>query len=518
MNTADQLTAPHTWLAPLSVFVRERLGLHFPEDHWNDLQRNFLKAVDAFGHTDPATCLHQLMHPELPARKLHKLAGFLTIGETYFFREKNSFEPMARHLFNEVIDRKRKHGQKQLKIWSAACSTGEEPYSIAMLLDAMLPDIDEWSIRILATDINPVFLDRARTAVYRPWSFRGTPDWVKQRYFQIDGEAHTVRPDIQNRVTFDFLNLADDIYPSLATQTQAMDVIFCRNVLIYFSQEQACKVISRMQESLTENGWLVLSPTETVYVTDPVLHRQHIHNSILYQKNTTRPPGRNRWESKPFLPPHSIRTNTFQTEEKKNRLSVSLPTFELKTPPRVPMASTGTPRPEQSREKPEQASVLQRAEKLYSEGRHVETIELITEHLKGQPAQGGEAFLLARAQANSGSLDDALPNALNAVETDKLNAKHHYLLAMIQLEQNALPEAQRSLQRVMYLDEMHIMAFFSSGHLAIQQDNISLAKKHFTQALHLLEGLSSDDPVPEGEGMTAQHLKELIGCALEEQA
>lgn len=514
MNVVDQSIAPQaTWLAPLSVFVRERLGLHFPEDHWNDLHRNFLKAADTLGYTDPVAYLHWLMNPELPASELHKLAGFLTIGETYFFREKNCFEPMARHIFNEVISRKRRFGQKQLRIWSAACSTGEEPYSIAMLLDAMLPDIHDWSIRILATDINPVFLDRARTAVYRPWSFRGTPDWVKQRYFKIKGESHTVRPDIQKRVTFDFLNLAEDVYPSLTTQTQAMDVIFCRNVLIYFSQEQARKVIERMQTALTESGWLVLSPTETVYVTDPMLHRQHIHNSILFQKNT-RQPRKDNVKRKPALPPQTFSKYTQYSFTNNARISITVPAFQLNKSSSTPTLPDTL---SSSKQQPpsEKLSVQQKAEKLYIEGRHRETIQLITEHLDGQPAQGNHAFLLARAQANSGSLDEALQNALNAVETDKLNARYHYLLAMIQLEKNTPSEAERSLQRVMYLDEQHIMAFFSTGHLALQRQKPDNAKKYFTHALHLLEKQPNEKPIPEGEDMTAQHLKELIHCALE---
>lgn len=506
MTAAAPAAPMQAWLNPLSGFIRERLGLHFPEEHWNDLRRNFLKAVDSFGYTDPAACLQWLMQPDLPAKELHKLAGFLTIGETYFFREKNYFEPMARHIFSDVIERKRACGQKQLRVWSAACSTGEEPYSIAILLNAMLPDIRDWSIRILATDINPVFLERARQAVYRPWSFRGTPDWVRQRYFDSEGESHTIRPEIQKQVAFDFLNLADDVYPSLSTQTQAMDVIFCRNVLIYFSQQQARNVIGRLQDSLVEQGWLVLSPTETVYVTDPALHRQYVCNSILYQKDTTRPATRRHTsEESPsaFRPARSVRKPKPFRAPLKTRVA-----------PKKPIKNV--PPPAEKTEPDEPSSLNRQVEALYEKGLHRDTVDLIIRHLDGQAATGRTAFLLARAQANTGNLDDALQNALNAAESDKLAPEHHYLLAMIQLEKNAPDEARRSLNRVIYLDEEHIMAFFSMGHLAVRQQMPDSAEKYFRHALRLLEKQPDDRPVPEGEGMTAERLKELILTAMEE--
>ena len=497
---------PRGWLSPLSEFVRERLGLHIPESHWVDLHRNFMQAAEAFGHTDPAACLQWLLQANLPQNELYKLAGFLTIGETYFFREKNHFEPMARHLFGEVIEKKRRYGHKQLRIWSAACSTGEEPYSIAMLLDSILPDIHDWSIRILATDINPDFLVRARAAVYRPWSFRGTPEWVKQRYFQIENENHTVRADIQKRVTFDFLNLADDIYPSLITQTQAMDVIFCRNVLIYFAPEQARKVIGRLQRSLVEDGWLVLSPTETIYADDPSLHREYVAESILYQKNSSRPTTFRR--KPPVAEPFTRFT------ELPKPLACEPPPAPTPKPPPVPVKPSDPPPVPQ---KVPERTVIQQAEEFYTQGRHHETADLIKTHLAGRAARDREAFLLARAQANLGELDEALYHALNAVETGKLQPAYHYLLAMIQLEKNEPHEAARSLQRVLYLDDQHIMAHFSLGHMTLQQKKPVAAEKYFQHALLLLKPFGEDVPVPEGEGMTAGRLRQLIQAGLSDK-
>jgi chemotaxis protein methyltransferase CheR len=489
------------WLGPLSQLVHDRIGWAIPESQWSNLERNFLAATKSFGYADPIKCFQWLSTAKLTPENLQKLAESLTIGETYFFRERNHFEPMTRHIFEELIQRKRQIGHKQLRIWSAACSSGEEPYSLAILLHSLLPDIDEWSIRILATDITPSFLARAKEAVYRPWSFRGTPEWVKQRYFDVQNDNYTLVQEIKKRVTFDFLNLAEDIYPSIHTQTQAMDLVFCRNVLIYFSDEQARKVIGRLQRSLVKGGWLVLSPTETMYVDDPALHREYIKDAILYRK------GEKADHAKVFTPPPPpIKRPVFHQPVNLTTpaFSTPIPSTTIKKPP-----ISAPPKVHHKYE-----SIAEEAERLFTRGLHHETVQLIQSKLDGHAAHGRDAFLLARAYANLGDLDEALLCIQNAVETDKLRAEYHYLLAMIQLEKNASDEAERSLKRVIYLDEQHLMALFSLGHLAMQQQRANVAEKYFQHALRVISSANEFGAIPEGDGMTNDRFKEIILNAL----
>ena len=177
-----------------------------------------------------------LLSSEPPSRnQIEILASYLTIGETYFFREKQTFEILEERILADLI-KTRRQNERRLRIWSAGCCTGEEPYSIAMLLSKMLPDLKDWNISILATDINPRFLHKASEGVYSKWSFRDCPQGVKERYFRKAKEDRLeILPDIKKMVTFSYLNLVEDSYPSLSNCTNAMDVIFCRNVLMYFA-------------------------------------------------------------------------------------------------------------------------------------------------------------------------------------------------------------------------------------------------------------------------------------------
>ena len=238
----------------VSNVIADRLGLHFPPERRADLQRGLADAAGEWGLPDSEACAQWLLSAPLTKAELQTLASHLTIGETYFFRDQKSFDVLAENILPPLLQARRK-SERRLRIWSAACCTGEEPYSLAILLDRLIPDLPDWQVTILATDINPRFLQKAAAGVYGDWSFRDSPDWLKERYFNRTADGrYAILPKIRKRVTFAPLNLVEDVYPSLATDTNAMDVIFCRNVLMYFTLAQArkaarnlcCALVARM--------------------------------------------------------------------------------------------------------------------------------------------------------------------------------------------------------------------------------------------------------------------------------
>jgi chemotaxis protein methyltransferase CheR len=245
-----------------SEFVAGHLGLHFPAERWPDLHRGILDAAREFGYRDPEACVRWLMSAPLSKAQIEVLAGNLTVGETYFFRESNVFDAMEREILPELIELRRS-GDRRLRFWSAACCTGEEPYSLAILLHRLLPDHREWTVTILGTDVNPRFLRKAAQGVFGEWSFRETPAWVRDAYFTPLGSGkREIRPEIRRMVTFEHLNLAKDIYPSLLTDTNALDLIFCRNALMYFSPGHAAMVVDNLRRCLIDGGWLVVGTSE----------------------------------------------------------------------------------------------------------------------------------------------------------------------------------------------------------------------------------------------------------------
>ena len=250
-------------LSQLSECVASQLGLHFPRTRWRDLERGIQSAAREFGTPDAESCARWLLSAPLTKNQIEILASELTVGETYFFREQRSFAILGERILPELL-RVRQGAERRLRIWSAGCCTGEEPYSIAILLDRVLPDPRQWHVTILGTDVNPRFLQKAAQGVFGEWSFRAAPAWLKENYFTpVGAQRFEILPRIKAMVTFACLNLAQDAYPALASGTHAMDLIFCRNVLMYFTAEHAQRVIHQFHRSLVEGGWLIVSPVET---------------------------------------------------------------------------------------------------------------------------------------------------------------------------------------------------------------------------------------------------------------
>ncbi|HLO25677.1 MAG TPA: protein-glutamate O-methyltransferase CheR, partial [Geobacteraceae bacterium] len=271
-------------LAKCSDFITTRFGLHFPKKRWRDLERGILCAAGELGFTDTADCIRWLISAELTRDQLDTLAGCLTIGETYFFRERNSFDALEKDILPALLSSRRGKDQR-LRIWSAGCSTGEEPYSIAIMLHRMIADLPKWNITILATDINPASLRKAGRGEYGDWSFRGVPDGIKAKYFTSTQEGKFAISDvIKKMVTFAPLNLAEDPYPSLVNNTNALDLILCRNVLMYFSSRQMKTVLGKFYHSLVTGGWLVVSPCETSHTLFSEYASVPFHNVLFYRK------------------------------------------------------------------------------------------------------------------------------------------------------------------------------------------------------------------------------------------
>ncbi len=270
-------------LSELSRLVEMCMGLHFPKERHGDLERHICSAARECGYEDVESFIQWLLSSPSSHDQIETLARHLTIGETYFFRDMGSFNALREQVLPELI-RSRRGTNQRLRIWSVGCSTGEEAYSIAILLDKMVPDLKDWNITILATDINPDSLNKAAEGVYRDWSFRDTPRWVKEEYFTKTADGFEVLSRIREMVTFAHHNLAADQYPALTNNTSAMDVIFCRNVLMYFSRERALQVVPRLSRCLMDDGWLITSPVESSLAKPPLFEGVAFPGATFYKK------------------------------------------------------------------------------------------------------------------------------------------------------------------------------------------------------------------------------------------
>jgi len=479
----------------LSAFIAQRMGLHFPRERWDDLQRSFAGAALEFGFENTAACIRWLLSAPLSKAQLQVLARHFTIGETYFFRDKQTLDALAETILPELI-RSRRGREQRLRLWSAGCCSGEEPYSLAILLHQLLPDLHDWQVTITATDINTCFLQKAVAGIYGEWSFRNAPAGLKERYFKRTAEGrYAILPEIRKLVNFTQLNLVEDAYPSLVTDTNAMDLIFCRNVLMYFTPPQIHKVIRMLRHALVDDGWLVVSPSEASKALFPRFINVNFPGAILFQKSDAAPQTDPVCLASPPLPALVV------PEIETSLPAVPLPTRVAAEPAPLPEAPVVAEAPR---------GPLACAETLYQQGRYAEVTDTLLAALAGQPPDPATFSLLAHALANQGRLADALAWCDRWIAIDKLNPTGHYLRAVVQLEQGDTEQARAALQRAIYLLPDFVLAHFALGNLARHHGKSDEAARHFTNTLHLLRGHQPNDLLPESEGLSAGRLAEIV--------
>jgi chemotaxis protein methyltransferase CheR len=268
----------------ISSRIEELLGLHFPTNRWADLERGIIASAKELNiEASVGTMAVWLENGVFAPEQLDVLANYLTVGETYFFRDQPVLDIFKLKIIPELLAER--FGKNQsLRFWSSGCCTGEEPYTIAMLLCENVPEMQKWDISILATDINPRFLDKAKSGLYGNWSFRETPENLKSKYFQRIGNQYQISEEIRSMVVFKQLNLVEDSYPSINNFTMNIDVIFCRNVLMYFTNELILQVGHRFFEALNPQGWLITSAVELNDDLFPKFTKVSFDKSILYRK------------------------------------------------------------------------------------------------------------------------------------------------------------------------------------------------------------------------------------------
>ncbi len=270
----------NTMIPQLRELIASNMGLYFPEERLSDLNRGIRCAASDLGFQNVEECKKWLVSSPLTQKKIDILASHLTVGETYLFREKPVLKVLRETIFPELIQ-SRSGTNRRLRIWSVGCATGEEPYSIAILLDRLIPDIHAWNIMILATDINVGSLHRASKGRYKTWSFRETSPEIIAKYFRKTTDGYfEIIPRIKKLVKFNYLNICKDTYPSLLSDTNAIDMIFCRNVLMYFDFVRQKRAVQSLFRSLVDSGWLVVSPCEA----SPKLFSQFITVTIQCNK------------------------------------------------------------------------------------------------------------------------------------------------------------------------------------------------------------------------------------------
>lgn len=263
----------------LRDFVANYSGIYFDDQSRLLLERRLQKRIREHGlGSFKDYYLHLIYDPDRE-EEVGIMLDILTTNETYFFREMNQLRVFSEEIIPEIVHEKYK--DRRIRVWSAGCSTGEEPYTLAMLM-AESPLLKGWHKDILATDISNRVLHSARQGIYGTTAFRVTSQQYRDRYFRmVDQNRYRVIDNIKELVTFGHMNI---MQKSSWPADGSFDVVFCRNVLIYFSQEAKKKALSNLDTKLRRGGFLILGHAESVINLSTSFILRHFKHDMIYQK------------------------------------------------------------------------------------------------------------------------------------------------------------------------------------------------------------------------------------------
>ena len=413
-------------------------------------------ARGAAGCLDWPAFAERLRGESLAGHAWTALIRSMTVGETYFFRNKPHFDLLRERVLPALIEQRHREEHPWLRIWSAGCATGEEAYSLAILVRELIPDPERWAIFILGTDLNSESLRRARTGSYGLWSFRDTDPVLMSRYSMPHGDRLVVTDEIRTMVTFSMLNLVDaDTYGSVAS---AMDLILCRNVTMYFGHQTARVVAERLLSALTPGGWLLVGPSEPDAQVFAGFDAVNAYETTAYRR--------------PQILVESAETEAAQP------------------------ASAGTRPAVLSAEESFGAPVSGTSRSL-------------------SPTTPEQCLRAARTAGDAGRYAKGRDWCCQAIDLDPTAADAYQLLGMIYAGQHETELAVKAFRKAIYLDRDFALAHYGlSNELRLLGDETG-AERSVETARRLLRLLPTKGRLRGGQGITAGELRRIIEPDLE---
>ncbi|MFW5708974.1 MAG: CheR family methyltransferase [Chloroflexota bacterium] len=421
-------------------------------------------------HGDIESFVDKLERTDETAEVWQQLIDELTIGETYFLRDRSHFNMLQDFIIPQIVHRKRETGELAIDIWSAGCATGEETYSLAILLTESIPDISRWTIRLIGTDVNARALLTARRGIYRQWAFRHTATKFQEQYFQRAERGLQIRPEIQQFVHFQQHNLL------LEPPVQQVDLVLCRNVLLYFSDSQAQRAENNMTAVIDTDGWLLLGKSE------------HMRSQTRLNYN---------WRP-------------FRTTEGEVSIFQKLGSVQSTAPKHQAVAEVIETDTQPADELPSIQKLYLDAVQALHAGNSLIAREAIEHILHLHPSHAPGRLLNAYLFANQQQVDEAHRQIDLALEYAPLLADGYYLRAMLFLENNALARARTALRAAVYCQRNHPLALFLLGNLLMQEGKVGQAMRYWRNAIRAISSLSDESQVSDLSDITTGQLRGLL--------
>ncbi|MFW6358254.1 MAG: CheR family methyltransferase [Chroococcales cyanobacterium] len=447
----------------------------------------------------------------------------LTNIETYFFRDSGQISLLRDRILPELIE-KRQQAQSlegtekpSLRIWSAGCSTGEEPYSLAILVKELLPNWQNWDIFIVGTDINRQALSQARQGRFGAWSFRSISAEVKAKYFHPHLGEWQLDQSIKNKVTFLQENHVKSPFPNLLVND--IDLIICRNVFVYFNSQAIATVLNKFFHTLRTGGYLLTGhaelqgqdtrkfqvkvfPESLIYqrpetpqkhsVRSPKKQETSNLNNLLIDKNTVPPPPHLSFTPSLVQPVQPITLpNPISNSELIKDRKLSPTTSQSGSPKRV-------------------VNLMAEIQQLFKGKQYTKALEKGQELLHLDPNHFDASYVVAQIYANLGKYQKAKDYCQKAIAINPFSSYPYYVLANIAEEQGNLQETKSILKKIIYLAPNSVSAYLELGLLYQRENDKIKASKMFQVALELLQKLPAEARIESIENITASELLDRV--------
>ncbi|AIB14497.1 chemotaxis protein (plasmid) [Azospirillum argentinense] len=410
------------------------------------------------------------------------LINELTVGETFFFRYAEQFEALCAVAIPECLRRNRE--SRLLRIWSAGCSIGPEAYTLEILLKRHFADqLRDWQVSIVGTDLNASFIETARRGVYGNWAVRGLDPAVLAECFDRQGDLWAVKPRFREWTSFSVFNLVDGPLPNYPRGLGALDVVLCRNVMIYFDEPTRTRLLDNLHEVLVPNGWLVVGHAETGQQVNSLFTPVPVPGATIYRKPR---PGCAPATALPAAP------------------MAALPAFTPSVPVEPPPAES---KPTESKP-PEPKPAQKRSTATDSAARlRATTAKPTPAPLPApQPPTASPAGTPAVADGDRAAALDA---CIALAERNRLDPVVHFRLGLLE-EELGVGDPIAAFKRALYLDSDFALADY---HLALaywRRGKLAPAQRHFRNARATVAAHDATELVAEGGGLTVAELRSMI--------
>ncbi len=451
-------------------------GLHFERHNIKMLERGLESRMASLRINSFSDYFKYLELNRERRKELQKLLQFLAVGETFFFRYQAHFEALKKVVTPGLIAA----GNRKIRIFSAGCSTGEEPYSIAMAIMDELPDWKKRDIRIYATDINSRSLRRARDGVYNAWKLRVTDNACIERYFSRVGESYVVKDEVKSLIDFSYLNLQS---PEQLPES-TFDIIFCRNVMIYFTTATTKKVVERFSAALNPGGFLFLGHSETLSNISSKFDRHIWSGGFYYTKKS---------ETSVQVEKPLVRSQ-LPAQAKIDNKPAETQQLSGKSPTSTVLQD----------EKPDINALFTKGLNLMHRGKYSEAYELFRKLLEIKPDHIWAIMAQGEIHLVGGRPEEALSCFNQALVLDDLLAEGYFLRGLLFEMRDRINEAFEEYRKAVLLKMDFVMPHYNLGKLYFRSGDARSSSRELKNSLKMLEKAGREKIIPFSGGLTRE--------------